>query len=145
MEYWKKPKRYSVKSRKAVVKTRLPGYQIQGWSGHLEVRQRYMPKAHSVHLQIFIKIPTLCQAPTLLSVAGNTAVNRGEKVLALLKFPFLDFDSTEILLTYFLCQLFDREFPPDKHMIHKLQSSQANWKSLRDTVETNSCFRYSGG
>lgn len=45
---------------------------------------------------------------------------------------------------YILCQLFDIEVPPDKHMIHKLQSSQANWKSLRDTVETNSYFRYSG-
>lgn len=82
--------------------------------------------------------------PILLSVAENTVVNRGEKVLTLFRFPFLDFDSIEILPTYFLCQLLDTEFPPDKHMIYKLQSSQANRKSLRDTVlETNSSFRYS--
>lgn len=102
MEHWIKTKRYSIKSKKAVAKTQLPGYQIQGWSGHLEIGQYYKPNVHSVHLQLFIKIPALCQASMLLSVTGNTEVNRGENVLALSKFLFLDFHSTEILPTFFV-------------------------------------------
>ena len=76
-------------------------------------------------LQRFPETPTLGQAPTLFSDAGNIAVNRGEKVLALLEFPLLDFNSTEILPSYFLCPLFEIKVLPDKQMLHKLQPSQA--------------------
>lgn len=77
-------------------------------------------KMHSFILQMFVKTPALCQAPTLFLGAGNNSSNREEKrSLLSSKFPFLDFNSTDISPSYFLCQLFEVEIPFDKHVLHK--------------------------